>query len=447
LAISKIILKKRKKMLNKNFILILSILNFVNIYTIFAGEWTDITYPLPLNHSLLTISTVSSEVGWIGGSNGLILITTNGGVSWINVGNKYPIDSIHIGMCFAFNENKSFALGVLGSNTYLFRTEDGGNNWITLIHQPGGYFDNIGFKDSVNGILIGDPVGGRWSIWKTSDGGLNWDSTGLFLIQDGFDNSFFRDIVINGDSIWFGTTNNRVYYSYDFGNNWIYSNAGCDYTETISVNGNVGFAGKGGIGFGCVLKTTNGGINWSQFNLLPDQFLMYITHLNNGFWYSSGNKIYCSYDNGNNFFLQHSAPYFHGYWQIDIKKANNEIFGWAVTNKGLISKYHEIIGIKNISLEVPDKFKLYQNYPNPFNPITKIKFEVPLYNYKYKNDLNVQLRLYDVLGKEIVILVNEKLNPGTYEVQWDASHYSSGVYICKIKAGNYQDVKKMILIK
>jgi len=374
--------------------------------------------------------------------------TLNGGVNWINVGNKYPIDSIHIGVCFAFNENKAFALGVFGSMTYLFRTDDGGNNWVTLISQPGGYFDNLSFKDTLNGILIGDPVGGRWSIWKTSDGGSIWDSAGLYLIEDGFDNSFFRDMDINGDTIWFGTTNSRVYYSYDFGNKWMYSNAGCDNTETISVNGNIGFAGKGGVGFfGCILKTTNGGINWLQINSLPFNSLLYITHLNNGFWCTSANEIYCSYDNGNNFFLQHTGPFSHGYWQIDLKKTNNEIFGWAVTSKGTISKYHEFIGVKNISSEIPDKFKLYQNYPNPFNPKTTIKFDIPSFVNNDNYDNRILLKLFDILGKEIATLVNEKLRPGTYEVHWDASQYSSGVYFYKITAGDYTDVKKMIIIR
>jgi photosystem II stability/assembly factor-like uncharacterized protein len=428
--------------MKKNILyLFLSIFNFVNIYTIYCGEWTDITYPLPQNHSLLSVSTVSQNIGWIGGSRGLILKTLNGGVNWINVGNKYPIDSIHIGVCFAFNENKAFALGVFGSMTYLFRTDDGGNNWVTLISQPGGYFDNLAFKDTLNGIVIGDPVGGRWSIWKTSDGGLIWDSAGLYLIEDGFDNSFFRDIDINGDSIWFGTTNSRVYYSYDFGDNWMYSNARCDYTETIAVNGNIGFAGKGGVGFGCVLKTSNGGINWSQFNLLPDQPLMYITHLNNSFWYSSGNKIYCSYDNGNNFFLQHTRPITEGgYWQIDLKKTNNEIFGWAVTSKGTISKYHEFIAIKKISTEVPYKFMLYQNYPNPFNPETKIKYDL-------KAAGEVKLVVYDIQGSETAVLVNQRQEIGTYEVEWNAVDYPSGVYFNKLITDNFTDTKKMLLIK
>lgn len=427
--------------MKKNILyLFLSIFYFAQIFSIYSGEWTDIIYPLPQYHSLLAISTVSKDIGWIGGSRGLILRTTNGGANWINVGNKEPIDSIHIGMCFAFDENRVYALGAIFlNNTWLFRTLDGGNNWEMLLSQPGGYFDNIAFKDSLNGILIGDPVGGRWSIWKTSDGGTTWDSTGLYLIKDGYDTSFFRDIDINGDTIWFGTSNSRIYYSYDFGNKWMYSNVICDRIETIGLIGYIGFA-AGGMFTSCGIKTTNGGINWYSTDLIPGQSIMYITHIDDKFWVSTGNKIYCSYDNGNNFFLQHTRPISEGYWQIDLKKKNNEIFGWAVTNTGTISKYHEFIGVKNISSEVPDKFMLYQNYPNPFNPTTDIIFSIPV-------NTHVKITIFTITGAEVATIMNDFKMPGDYSVKFNGTNLASGIYIYRIEAGSFTESKKMLLIK
>jgi hypothetical protein len=188
------------------------------------------------------------------------------------------------------------------------------------------------------------------------------------------------------------------------------------------------------------MKTTNGGINWFQINLIPNPNILYFTHIDNKFWVSAGNEIYCSYDNGNNFFLQHTRPYTEGYWQIDLKKTNNEIFGWAVTNHGTISKYHEFIGIKKISTEVPYKFMLYQNYPNPFNPGTKIKYDL-------KAAGEVKLVVYDIQGSETAVLVNQRQEIGTYEVEWNAADYPSGVYFYKLITDNFIDTKKMVLIK
>jgi hypothetical protein len=99
------------------------------------------------------------------------------------------------------------------------------------------------------------------------------------------------------------------------------------------------------------------------------------------------------------------------------------------------------IGIKSISSTLPAKFELYQNYPNPFNPVTKIKFDLP-------KKILVKIRIYDVLGREIETLVNEKLYGGTYEILWEASNYPSGVYFYRIEAdGEFEKTGKMILLK
>ncbi|MCB0742751.1 MAG: T9SS type A sorting domain-containing protein, partial [Ignavibacteriae bacterium] len=92
-----------------------------------------------------------------------------------------------------------------------------------------------------------------------------------------------------------------------------------------------------------------------------------------------------------------------------------------------------------------EQFQLYQNYPNPFNPSTIIKFTIP----SSANDKlrTVLLKVYDVLGNEITTLVNEIKSPGNYEVQFDASNLSNGVYYYKLSTGNFVQVKKMMLLK
>ena len=98
------------------------------------------------------------------------------------------------------------------------------------------------------------------------------------------------------------------------------------------------------------------------------------------------------------------------------------------------------IGIQMISSEVPLRFSLSQNYPNPFNPVTKIKFAVPLSS-------QIQLKLYDILGREVDVLVNNELKPGVYEVSYNASKLASGVYFYKLSTGEFTDTKKMLLVK
>jgi len=103
-------------------------------------------------------------------------------------------------------------------------------------------------------------------------------------------------------------------------------------------------------------------------------------------------------------------------------------------------KYSQLVGIEPISNEIPNSYSLFQNYPNPFNPATNVKFQIP-------NSGFIQLKVFDMLGREAATLVNEQLNPGTYEVVWDASNYPSGVYYYKFIAGDYSDIKKMVLVK
>jgi hypothetical protein len=93
---------------------------------------------------------------------------------------------------------------------------------------------------------------------------------------------------------------------------------------------------------------------------------------------------------------------------------------------------------------IPLDYKLYQNYPNPFNPKTTIQYSIP-------NEELVILKVYDLLGTEVAILVNEEKSPGKYEINWNASaeagRLPSGVYFYRLQAGSFIETKKMILLK
>jgi len=112
--------------------------------------------------------------------------------------------------------------------------------------------------------------------------------------------------------------------------------------------------------------------------------------------------------------------------------------GFTALNSIAISQ--QTVGIENISNEVPKEFDLHQNYPNPFNPLTNIKFDVPRSDFVY-------LSVYDALGREIAVLVNERLSPGIYNYKFNASNFASGVYYYRIKTSDFSSVKRMAVIK
>jgi hypothetical protein len=104
------------------------------------------------------------------------------------------------------------------------------------------------------------------------------------------------------------------------------------------------------------------------------------------------------------------------------------------------SEISELLPIEPIAGILPDEFKLGQNYPNPFNPVSKIRYEVP------KSGL-VKIVVYDILGKEVTTLVNSELTPGRYEVTFNGTNYSGGVYFYKLITSEYTETRKMVLVK
>ncbi len=104
------------------------------------------------------------------------------------------------------------------------------------------------------------------------------------------------------------------------------------------------------------------------------------------------------------------------------------------------ARWMQVIGIKNISSEIPKEYKLYQNFPNPFNPVTNINFDI------IKKG-NVRITIYDITGRVVETLVNETLVPGKFQSSFDASNFASGLYFYKIEAVDFVDVKKMVVIK
>ena len=157
---------------------------------------------------------------------------------------------------------------------------------------------------------------------------------------------------------------------------------------------------------------------------------------------ASGNQLWSSIYNGtgNNTDIPHS---------IAIDRSNGVYI--AGESKGMTNnldfvtiKYSSVTGINDLWLSIPDKFVLLQNYPNPFNPTTNIKYSIP---FGTAHDLFVQLKVYDVNGKEIETLVNENQIAGSYSVSFNAANYPSGVYFYKLDAGNFSETRKMLLVK
>lgn len=397
------------------------------------------------NGNLYCISAVDSNVVWISGDSLTVLKTTNGGINWnlFHIGQAkskaiYPIYNI-----FAMDANNAICTGSTESCTYVFKTTDGGNNWNVVFTESGGFIDNIYMFSSTNGFMNGDPIGNRASFWKTTDGGNSWDSTGLYYQSSATDFGICNSFFVSDSRVWFGTFLGNVYYSTNYGNEWteiIVSGYPSCLWSNYPLTGQI-FMGNGM----SLLYSTDFGFNWNVNPANPgnSNYFTGITGSGEELWCVTFDKyIYYSTDYGMSWITQYTAT--NGNF-MHILKARNGNNIWAIKDNGGILKYGLISGIVKTSKSVSEKFKLYQNYPNPFNSSTKISYE--LINQEW-----VVLKIYDILGKELITLENSVRQAGMNQVIWNGKDINgvempSGVYFVKLVINEAEQTKKITLLK
>jgi uncharacterized protein YjiK len=133
----------------------------------------------------------------------------------------------------------------------------------------------------------------------------------------------------------------------------------------------------------------------------------------------------------------------HRYSYLDDSVIPGQTYWYKLADQDIhgISTFHGPVSISiNLNTNQPSVFQVFPNYPNPFNPSTSIRYQLPVHS-------DVEISIFNNLGREIVTLVSEAQSAGHHQVEWDASGYASGIYYYVIKANSYQDVKKMVLIK
>ena len=315
---------------------------------------------------------------------------------------------------------------------YTKRSIDGGLSWgsdirLTVLSSDG-WVSSASIAISGEAIHVAfsaDIVGFNAEIYymRSPDNGLSWGS--FMRLTNATSDSFCPSITVSDSTLHIAWQDNRtgnyeIYYkrSYDLGLNWgsdlkmtnntAPSNLPCIISSghTVHLVWQESRDGNPEIYYN---RSTNRGVTW-----IPD------VRLTNNPWFSSSPSAA----------VLDSAVFI--VWH-DNRDGNYEVY-FKKNPTG------NPIGIQQTSTEVPSGFELSQNYPNPFNPATNIKISVPKSEF-------VRLSVYDVTGKEVAALVNEKLSAGVYNVDFNASELSSGVYFYRLTSGSFTDVKKMMLVK
>ena len=379
-----------------------------------------------VNHNLHSVNFNhgNENHAWACGDNGTILYTSNGGINWIlqNSGTSSDLYAV------VFMEISGGPVFVCGENGIMLRTSDNGNTWSSINSGV-----NVTLRDisDFNFVAVGD----SGVILKSSDNGLNWNlqpsptKKNLYAVSA----SFQKYIAGEDGTILRGTGT---------GSNWSMLMSGVtNDLFGVPLFGNSDITvGSGGL----ILRSTNFGSSWYSQNSMTIKNI-------NSTEYSVNNtsRIYCAGDSG---LILKTTDYGNQWWfqHSGTSEDLNSIFfylddntGYAVGSNGTILKTTDGGGALTSVMElqeIPAKYELYQNYPNPFNPETNINFYLP-------ENAFTELKVHDVTGKKVIILVSEFRHAGNHSVKFNAGELSSGLYFYELRAGNYSSVKKMILLK
>lgn len=348
----------------------------------------------PTTLALNCMSFRNPNTGYIGGDNGLVLKTTDGGSLWsvLTLGiSSWPI----FGITLRNDEiNASGGLGVILKST---------NNGVNWIDQSLGLWSNFygGTAFIPNGKKLQVSYNSESALWTSTNGGTNWVGSSL---------------PSSGQA--------RGQYWIDSLNGYIIGTLPASTTQVV-------------------YKTINGGANWDMLTIPAQTYLIDVSfcNANTGFIIGSTNnpsklgQIFWTTNAGASWIKIKDYP--------GIQLSSVACFGSRVyigAYGGKIFSADISVSINPISTVVPEKYSLSQNFPNPFNPTTKIRFAIP-------KNTNGSLIIYNMQGKEVAVIANQNFTAGTYEPYFNASGLSSGTYFYRLETEGFSQTKKMILVK
>lgn len=447
-----------------------------------GGEsFTKLTLPSPVTaiSSMFFTNENTGYAATILNSDRVILKTTDGGDSWSPVPSNTTaiITSIHFP-----NPGTGYAVGTSGA---LVKTTDGGESWNALSTGTSNTLNSVFFVDAQTGYIAGDIA----TLRKTTNGGLNWAPQNSGLIGQ-LSSIYFTSF----DAGYIAGTSGRISRTTNGGVNWQAMNtASTDLLRSVHfANMLTGYVvGESGT----ILATTDGGLNWNLEESGTNSSLFSVFVPNADVAYTVGLAGTILKREG----LSNTAPsitstpdtvaivnsfYFYqvtatdpdgdpltfrlltspAWLSIDstsgiihgIPSASN-IGDTVVTvsvfdnRGGSDQQTYTLVVTVPVAIDDPGKpnlteqFYLEQNYPNPFNPVTVISYYLP-------SDSEVQIEIFNLLGQNIRTLVNQRKAKGAHQIRWDGRNdagnpVTSGIYIYRMKAGDYVSIKKMALLR
>ena len=335
-----------------------------------------------------TFSATDKTILFAGTAGGGVFFSSDAGTSW--QGGKIGLTDCYV--TTIANSKTSLFAGTFGGGVY--RSIDGGMQWATMNNGLQHLYVNA--LALVGENLFAATYGG---IFLSTDEGNNWSA-----MNDGLNGASTKSLVVSGTTLLTGTFNTGVFRSTNYGRTWQAANTGLPYKPgyVFALSGKNIFVGTWdgyGTTDGGVFLSTNDGMVWTAQNSgLPQSAIVRGLGVCGGYLFASTTE---------------------GVWRRSLSDIVTDIKSEA---------------------RFPEQTSLLQNFPNPFNPTSDIRFLV-------SQSGHVRLTVYDLLGREVAVLVDSERMPGTYQVTFDASGLSSGVYLYRLTSGENALTRKMLVLK
>lgn len=406
----------------------------------------------PTEYFLRTLHFVDSLNGWVAGDSGQIFYTSDGGINWTQ---QQTNNNFRIMRLFFLDQNNGWALAWddAGSSednfygTYILKTKDAGQNWSSERYREENVFLwSIYFIDSLKGFIGGAPA----HFLRTLDGGLNWEPVVIAPLP--FAHFPVFNFKFYNSSYGFATGGaldiaGVVWKTSDGGDYWLpidTSYAPPDpiwdvhFFDSSTVLVASGDPELFGVSF---LKSFDAGFSWNynEIGILGVARSLGFRNDNEGWAAVPLNQLLLYTDDYGETWSDYISPDSSSIYQITF---TDSLTGYGVGENGVIIKYkYQVPDFVNEEFSNNEiGFSLFQNYPNPFNSSTSISFSI-------SEPGQVILKIYDVLGKLVLTLLEENKTSGDYSVVWNSGSEPSGIYYVRMDVDGRIATRKMVLLK
>lgn len=455
--------------MSKSFYCFLIIV-FIAAQEIFSQSWVQTsTTPIGGGVTDLLVRNNGDIIATVGSLNwpsvaGGVRKSIDGGQTWQNVASAFNGRTIEE----AFDGNMYASIWFYPQNEGLYRSTNGGDTWSGPIYSvsSGNNIFSIAVKPgSPNYIIF---AGTRNGVMRSTDSGVSFQSANNGIPA----NSWVRDLEIDSSGTIAAATTNGLFTSTNNGDLWEQATGIPASDTTVTLLFDYPLSNQDGNDSRLYTGSENGYIYQSFFesrylsaviltvfgdgevaSIFGTYLLTESKKINAVAVYPTGGDVggvYVTNDTRAGFLKENDGlpanPKVSALSGRVVQTRSGEeveMFAGLYENTSTGAKIYKrtfVVGVENISSDIPDEYNLEQNYPNPFNPATTIQFSIPEQSF-------VKLEIFNSLGEKVSTLFNEELRTGSYKYEWNAENLSSGIYYYSLTTNNFSKTKKLVLLK